>query len=138
LLHTSLVLGATVACGANANSTDAEAFGTVSAGAVAELSVGTLKAIDNAPAYVGRDAGGIYAMSSTCTHEGCDMIADGSVSAAGVHCGCHGSRFDATGNVVLGPATEPLAHFEVTLDAMGNISVDGSKRVSASTRVAVT
>jgi len=115
----------------------AEAFGTVQAGNIADLPVGTLRAVDGAPAYIGRDAKGVYAMTSTCPHAGCDMVADGSVSASGVFCGCHGSRFDANGGVMRGPADSPLVHFAVKVDAAGNISVEGGAQVAAAVRTAV-
>jgi Rieske Fe-S protein len=138
LLIQGVAFGTTVACGGNPpGGSDPEAFGTVSAGSLSDMPVGTLKALSSAPALLGRDAKGLYAMSSTCTHEGCDMIAEGRVTDNGVICQCHGSRFDANGDVVVGPATEPLAHFAVIVDAAGNISVDGAKRVGASIRTAV-
>jgi Rieske Fe-S protein len=138
LFHASIALGTTAACaGGNGSSTEAEAFGSVSAGNVTDMPVGALRAVDGAPVLLGRDAKGLYAMTSTCTHEGCDMIADGRVSGNGVVCSCHGSTFDLNGNVTHGPATEPLAHFEVNVDAMGNVTVEGTKKVGASTRTAV-
>jgi cytochrome b6-f complex iron-sulfur subunit len=136
-LCTTAAMGATLGCAGSNSGSDPEAFGTVSAGNVSDLPVGTLQAIANAPAFIGRDAEGLYAMTSTCTHEGCDMTADGEVSASGVFCGCHGSRFDANGAVVQGPANAPLTHFAVTVDAAGNVSVEGGTKVSASTRTAV-
>lgn len=140
-LHTATATaaGVGVACFgcSNASSADPEAFGSVTAGNVADLPVGTLQAIDGAPAFIGRDERGLYAMTSTCTHEGCDMISDGSVGAGGIDCACHGSRFDANGAVLRGPANSPLTHFKVTLDASGNVTVEGGTTVSASTRTAV-
>lgn len=135
-LSTSAAVGVTLGCGGGSGS-EPETFGSVSAGNASMLSVGTLKSVAGAPVIIGRDAGGLYAMTSTCTHEGCDMAADGSVSENGVYCGCHGSRFDANGSVVQGPANTPLAHFAVTLDAAGNVTVDGNTKVSANTRTPV-
>jgi Rieske Fe-S protein len=136
-LRTTAAMGLTLGC-AGGSGSDPEAFGKVSAGNVSALPVGTLLAVAGAPVIVGRDASGLYAMTSTCTHEGCDMAADGSVDASGVFCGCHGSRFDPNGGVLRGPATAPLAHFAVSVDATGNVTVDGGAKVSASTRTAVT
>jgi len=127
--------GAISACGHSDASP--ESFGDVPAGNVSALSVGSIQAVPKAPAYVARDANGIYAMTSTCTHAGCDMIASGSVSASGIHCNCHGSVFDKDGNVTSGPANAALAHFEVSVDTTGAITVHGGKTVSQSTRVSV-
>ncbi|PWH07035.1 ferredoxin [Brachybacterium endophyticum] len=57
----------------------------------------------------------ISAMSGYCTHQGCALAVghDG----AELDCPCHGSRFDSTsGDVVRGPAEDPLGKVEVTLD----------------------
>lgn len=133
-----IVLGATgsiAACGGGG--AEPEAFGRVAAGNVADLPEGTLRAIAGAPAYVGRDAEGVYAMTSTCTHEGCDMISGGRITDQGVQCDCHGATFDRLGSVVRGPAEDDLTHFAVELDAAGNITVLGDARVSAAVRTPV-
>lgn len=139
LIRSGTTLGATVACsvGCSSAGTGPEAFGTVSAGNVADVAVGTLAPIKGAPALLGRDEKGLYAMTSTCTHAGCDMNSQGFADSTGVSCSCHGSEFDANGAVLLGPATEPLVHFAVAVNAMGNITVAGGTEVAASTRTAV-
>lgn len=135
-LRASAAVGVTLGCGSSPGTTP-EAFGTVEAGNVSDLPVGTLKSLTGEPVIIGRDDGGLYAMTSTCTHAGCDMAVDGSVNGSGVFCGCHGSRFDANGAVVNGPANAPLTHFAVSVDAGGNVSVDGATTVPAGTRTAV-
>jgi nitrite reductase/ring-hydroxylating ferredoxin subunit len=124
-------------CGAS-DSAEPEAFGDVPAGSAQSLTLGSLQAVPGAPAIIGRDSGGVYAMTATCTHEGCDMIQDGSISNSGVSCNCHGSHFDAVGNRVSGPANAPLTHFAVEIDATsGEITVRGGTKVDASTRTPV-
>jgi Rieske Fe-S protein len=50
--------------------------------------------------------GTVVAFDARCTHQGCTVRA----TEGGLVCPCHGSAFDpATGAVVHGPATEPLA-----------------------------
>ncbi|PXA67839.1 ubiquinol-cytochrome c reductase iron-sulfur subunit [Cryobacterium arcticum] len=57
--------------------------------------------------------GTVVAFSAICTHAGC-MVAP---EKTGLSCPCHQSLFDtATGAVLQGPATEPLAEVSVTLD----------------------
>jgi nitrite reductase/ring-hydroxylating ferredoxin subunit len=112
-------------------------FGDASAGNVSSLPVGSLRPLAAAPACIGRDDSGVYAMTLTCTHAGCDMGENGSVSAQGILCGCHGSAFDVHGGVVRGPATAPLDHFAVTADASGNLTVHGGQIVDAGTRLTV-
>jgi Rieske Fe-S protein len=58
-------------------------------------------------------AGTVVAYDATCTHQGCTVRAadDGSLV-----CPCHGSQFDpATGEVLQGPAVEPLEPVAVTV-----------------------
>ena len=60
---------------------------------------------------VRRDADGrLHALSARCTHMGCIVNWN---SAEGVwDCPCHGSRFDADGHVIMGPAVHPLERRE--------------------------
>lgn len=111
--------------------------GDVEAGDVAQLAVGSLNIVGAEPVCIGRDAEGIYAMTLTCTHAGCDIGRTGMVSARGLVCGCHGSKFDTNGNVVAGPATQPMDHFAVSVDASGSLTIHGDQIVGASDRLMV-
>jgi Rieske Fe-S protein len=56
--------------------------------------------------------GTVAAFDARCTHQGCTVRA----TEDGLACPCHGSQFDpATGAVVHGPATEPLAPVGLTV-----------------------
>jgi nitrite reductase/ring-hydroxylating ferredoxin subunit len=83
---------------------------------------------------LGRDAGGLYAMTSTCTHNQCDLTNYGTFSASGISCMCHGSMFSPTGKAVHGPAIDPLKHYQVTVAADGVIAVDQTMVVDATVR----
>jgi cytochrome b6-f complex iron-sulfur subunit len=111
--------------------------GDVAAGSASALSVGSLIAVAGAPVCVGRDANGVYAMTLICTHQGCDIGQQGSVSGQGLYCACHGSRFDANGSVVGGPAPSPLAHFAVSADAAGDLTAHTGVEVGPTTRLMV-
>ncbi len=106
----------------------------VAAGQLSQLASGTLQVVGDATA-VGRDVGGVYAVSLICTHAGCDISQAGSVSGQGIFCNCHGSSFDAQGNVLGGPARGPLPHFAVSADASGNLTVHVGQVVSESVRL---
>jgi len=56
-----------------------------------------------------RSSNDIYALSLVCTHLGCTV----NVTADGLSCPCHGSRFDRRGTVVKGPAERPLQRLKV-------------------------
>ena len=111
--------------------------GPVSGGSIADVPSGTLRVLDGVHAVIGRDAGGLYAMSAVCTHAGC-LLSDGASAAAGLECGCHGSQFDSNGAVTRGPAGSPLQHYEVDLAADGSLTIHGEIPVAASARTPVT
>ncbi len=107
-------------------------------GNVSGLPVGALVEGVGKDLLFGRDAAGVYAMTSRCTHQQCNMINNEGIVAPGViRCACHGSRFDAFGSPIQGPATAALAHFAVVVDDNGYIGVDASQEVEPSTRAPV-
>ena len=55
------------------------------------------------------------ALSSVCTHLGCQVRK----TRFGFRCPCHGSGFDTKGQVVTGPANEPLASY--VLEVSGTV-----------------
>jgi glycine/D-amino acid oxidase-like deaminating enzyme/nitrite reductase/ring-hydroxylating ferredoxin subunit len=57
------------------------------------------------------DDGHLYAMSATCTHLGC--VVNWNKTEKSWDCPCHGSRFDAFGKVINGPATKELEAVDV-------------------------
>ena len=107
----------------------------ISAGNVSDLSVGSLRAVSGESVILGRDSGGVYAMSALCTHSSCDMTQQGQITSSGAFCACHGSQFDADGNVVRGPARQPLPHLAVSIDATGAITIHPQQVVAETVRV---
>ena len=74
--------------------------------------------VDGQPAavYRGLDSQ-IYVRSATCTHMGCYVHFNDAEHTW--DCPCHGSRFKVNGEVLAGPAEEPLAPIEVKEKARG-------------------
>lgn len=140
-LHTAGSVVA-VACAARAlagcSGKPGAASGPIAAGNVKSVPVGTLEAVGGQPVILGRDSGGLYALTALCTHDQCDMTTDGKISPSGIFCSCHGSRFDPNGKVVAGPARAALAHYKVDLAADGSITIQAGTVVDAATRTPVT
>jgi len=63
------------------------------------------------PAMIFNRSGEISAISLTCTHLGC-MLEEAGESYS---CPCHGSQFDRNGQVLKGPAKNPLRPLRVEL-----------------------
>ena len=133
----TVVGGAATVFGCSSSGGASQASGTIAAGNVSTTAVGKLTFVPGAPLVLGRDASGLYAMTSICTHQDCDMRSSGSISAAGLACSCHGSAFTPTGAVASGPARSPLLHFEVKLAADGAIAIDADVVVDSAARTAV-
>ena len=94
---------------------------------------------------IGRDDKGLYALTSICPHEFCDMDATqnvggmkmpvGTVTAQGIVCNCHNSKFDNYGAVMKGPANKPLKPFAMALGCDGKLYVDKTTVVSINQRL---
>jgi cytochrome b6-f complex iron-sulfur subunit len=80
-----------------------------------------------------KDAAGIYAMTTVCTHLGCTV---GLPVGTRITCPCHGSQYDLGGGNQLGPATLPLVHYSVTEPSPGAfLVVNTAQTVIAATRL---
>ncbi len=67
---------------------------------------------------VGRTADSTFtALSAICTHQACLITAR---AGPAYFCACHGSEFDSSGRVLLGPAFVPLATYATQYDATRN------------------
>ena len=109
--------------------------GKVHAGPASKFAVGTSTFFYCSRMLLLRDAAGIYAMTSICPHEMCDVA-----FAPNTHdfeCPCHLSTFDFNGGLTMGPATTGLIHFAVSLDGSGNVVVDVQTMVDPATRLAI-
>lgn len=102
-------------------------------GAPERFGLGSETAFADANLVLFHDGEGFYAISSTCTHLGCTVAR----TREGFGCPCHGSRFDAEGNVVGGPAPRALPWLEVSRTADGSLVINAENEVPAGTRYRV-
>jgi cytochrome b6-f complex iron-sulfur subunit len=107
--------------------------GDVDAGTASDYALGTIRRIEQGPIFVARDELGLYAMSAMCTHLGCTV----DIGSDRLPCPCHGSEFDFEGNVLEGPATDPLRHYAVYVAGDGRVRVATDEPVDPSSRTAV-
>lgn len=109
----------------------------LNAGSPSTYAANGLYSVPRTAVIIGRDAGGLYAMTSLCTHLQCDLNAFGTFGPTGVHCGCHGSEFDLVGNATHGPASSPLRHYQLRLECDGSLRVDVATVVAQDVRLAI-
>lgn len=95
--------------------------------------LGTRLPLGSQRVTVVRTDSGMAAISNTCTHLGCVVA----TSEIGFDCPCHGSRFDAEGTVLAGPAPRPLPWFKLSLAPNGEVEVDTSTPVAPGTFLTV-
>lgn len=94
-----------------------------------DFPVGSKRFLPQARAYVIRDDAGFRVTSALCTHLGCATNA----VDWGYLCPCHGSKFDAWGRVLRGPAVTPLPWFKLSLAPDGQLVVDMRQAVPPGT-----
>ena len=75
--------------------------------------------------WIVRDAEGLYALSTVCTHLGCTP--NWLPTEQKFKCPCHGSGFDRLGVNYEGPAPRPLERYRITVAGDGQILVDKSR-----------
>ena len=85
--------------------------------------------------FVFRRPEGVFAISSICTHLGCNVRWN--AERGGFDCPCHGSSFDKNGRNVAGPAPRPLKWFELSLNADRQMVVNTRKEVDNNFRLQV-
>jgi nitrite reductase/ring-hydroxylating ferredoxin subunit len=81
------------------------------AGDVAEGEINSYTLGDKMVAVANID-GDLHAFDDICTHQQC-ALSEGDLDGTVIECPCHGSQFDViTGEVVNGPASDPIDIFE--------------------------
>lgn len=98
----------------------------ITVGKADEIAEGDATAFDvnGEQVAVSRVKGELRAFSDICTHRGCNLSLGGEIDGTTIECECHGSVFDmVTGEVINGPATEPIATFPVS-DEGGDLRIE--------------
>lgn len=103
---------------------------TFKIGKVADFPEGVAKEFREEKVIVFRDYQGLYAISMVCTHLGCVV----NHFPERFQCPCHGSRYDALGRVIRGPAPRSLPWFEITRLPNGDLLVNRAKEVGLGTK----
>lgn len=108
-----------------------DASSRVKLGFPEELPVGTERYVADKNLYVFSESDGIYAISAICPHLGCivQRLPEGRYE-----CPCHGSKFNAQGEVYAGPAPSGLSWIEIGRAPNGVLFADTSVSVPEGTK----
>ncbi len=98
-----------------------------------DYEVGSATMLAEAKTWLFRDETGLYAISKVCTHLGCLV----NHTSDGFECPCHGSRFNAAGYVLKGPAKLPLPYLELTLSQDGLVVLNTKANVPPQQRLPI-
>jgi nitrite reductase/ring-hydroxylating ferredoxin subunit len=79
-----------------------------------------------------RDAGGLYAMTSKCTHQ---HVIVNAWNGTSFHCNAHGADFRIDGSVLDGPTSKTLPHYAMCTIAGGHVGVETTMTVSSTQRL---
>ena len=90
---------------------------TFDIGPALDYPLGSRTQLPEIPAVLQHTESGFSAISLTCTHLGCTV----KQKENGLSCACHGSRFTENGDVLHGPAANPLPELRVELTADDHI-----------------
>lgn len=82
--------------------------------------------------FIFRRPEGLYAVTSVCSHLGCNVRWEGEDER--FDCPCHGSMFDKNGKVTRGPAPKPLKWYELTRLNDGRLQVNTRRLVTTEFR----
>ncbi len=138
-MHRRTFLGVVSACSLAACSgrDSNKPSGPIAAGSLRNVAVGHFAFVPGQPLVLARDERGLYAMTTICTHDDCDIQGSGRIDGAGLSCDCHGSQFDRNGAVRRGPAGAALEHYRVDLAADGTLTIQASAVVGPDARTLV-
>jgi Rieske Fe-S protein len=100
-------------------------------GAPSTFALNTPKLISGSAVFIVRDANGLYALTSRCTHQGVTLTPQ----STKFHCNAHGADFTLNGAVIDGPTSKALQHYGLCLLSNGNVGLQTANKVDASVRL---
>lgn len=117
--------------GSGSSSATCPSSGATDVGLASSFAMNTAKYFSTGHFFVVRDAGGLYALTSRCTHSGCDVSAESN----DFYCPCHGATFSLVGDPLSGPVYKGLVHYEMCTLANGHVGVVKSVVVAKTERL---
>jgi cytochrome b6-f complex iron-sulfur subunit len=108
-----------------------EASTKVNLGHPEELPPGTQRYFAEQKLFVFSDGDSVYAISAICPHLGCIVQ---QLPENRFECPCHGSRFNASGEVFAGPAPSGLPWIQIRRAPNGALYADTAVTVPSGTR----
>lgn len=112
----------TSACSSGEPSESTASGGAEASVPTSDVAVGSGTVVDETYVVTQPKEGEFFAFSSVCTHQGCQVR---TVTEEEIVCPCHSSKFSTTtGEVLDGPATEPLPEFSVA-ESGGELTISG-------------
>lgn len=108
-----------------------EASTRVKLGYPDELPPGTNMIVAEKNLFVASEPDGIYAMSTVCPHLGCIVSR---LPGGEFDCPCHGSKFNAAGEVFAGPSPSGLPWVEIRRAPNGVLYADTAATVPSGTK----
>lgn len=93
----------------------------------------TAKFFGNDQIFVCRDGGGLFALTSSCPHAGCDVVFR--ANSVSFNCPCHGANFAYNGDMETAPAFSPLQHYALCIAGDGTVAYDLNSPVAKTTRL---
>ncbi len=100
-------------------------------GAPSTYALNTPKYVSAINMFVVKDAGGYYALTAKCPHQGVTINS----ATTSFHCPAHGADFTLTGAVIDGPTSRALQAYAMCTLPSGNLGVEPATKVASTVRL---
>jgi nitrite reductase/ring-hydroxylating ferredoxin subunit len=126
-------MGSGSGSGSSAPQPTCPSSGVTDVGAASTFQTGVAKYFSTGKFFVVRDAGGLYALTARCTHEGATCV----TQSTHFYCPRHDATFALDGSPTGGPVITGLVHYAMCTLANGNVGVILSQTVAKTDRLDV-